>query len=131
MDCIFCRIVKKEIPASVVYEEDAVLAFLDINPVSDGHLLLIPKNHYAAMTDAPNAVIAAVFSRAKWLMPRLKDAMNADFVVVTVIGTDVPHFHVHLIPRKKGDDLAGFWPKKTYAPGMTESIAQKVKASLL
>jgi histidine triad (HIT) family protein len=113
-DCIFCKIVRKEIPADIVFEDEKSLAFLDINPVNPGHLLLVPKEHYSYMNETPDELVSHLFTTAKSLMPKLQSAVNADVVVLTVVGTDVPHFHIHLIPRFKEDGLAGFWPTKKY-----------------
>lgn len=125
-DCLFCKIVRKEIPAEIVFEDEKTLAFLDINPVSEGHTLIIPKDHHASMAETPDETIEFLFVKAKALMPKLKEAMSSDFVALTVVGTDVPHFHIHLIPRKHGDGLAGFWPAKKY-----ESAARMKEVSAL
>ena len=113
-DCLFCKIVRKEIPAEVVSEDETSLAFLDINPVSEGHCLIIPKEHHASMVETPDPLVSDLFVKAKTLVPKIKTVMEADFVALTVVGTDVPHFHIHLIPRKHNDGLAGFWPAKKY-----------------
>jgi len=126
MECIFCKIVAGEIPSYKVYEDDKVLAFLDINPVASGHTLLIPKEHFRMMTDTPDELISHLYIRAKELMKVIKKAMNADYVVVSVVGVDVPHFHIHLIPRNFNDGLAGFWPTKKYREGEAESIAKRI-----
>lgn len=113
-DCVFCKIAHGTIPAEKVYEDDISLAFLDINPVNEGHLLIIPKTHYDNMAMTPDHLIESLFVKAKNFMPALGKAVDADFVVLTVVGTDVPHFHIHLIPRFHKDGLAGFWPAKKY-----------------
>lgn len=129
-DCIFCKIVAGEIPAAKIYEDDKVLVFLDIKPVTPGHALLIPKEHHQMMTDTPDDLLAYCFTKSKELMIRIKETMGADFVVVSVVGIDVPHFHIHLIPRKHGDGLANFWPTTEYKEGEMEKIAEKIKANL-
>ena len=128
--CIFCKIIKGEIPAAKIYEDEKVFAFLDINPVNYGHTLVIPKEHYQIMTDVPDELVAYLFIKAKELMKIIKKAMAADFVVVSVVGVDVPHFHIHLIPRFRDDGLAGFWPTKKYEKGEMETIAERIKKSL-
>lgn len=97
-NCIFCKIAHKEIPSHIVYESDTLLAFLDINPVSKGHVLLIPKDHYTWMQDTPDILISDIFTTSKKLILIMKQGLGCDFVKVSVVGTDVPHFHVHLIP---------------------------------
>jgi len=129
-DCIFCKIIKKEIPADIIYEDEDVLAFLDINPVNKGHTLVIPKKHYKSMTDTPDNILADLFIQSKKLMKSIKKATNADYVAVSVVGLDVPHFHIHLIPRYLKDGLAKFWPTKKYEENESKVIADKIKSFL-
>ncbi len=127
MDDVFCKIVKGEIPSAKVYEDDKVLALLDIKPVNFGHTLVIPKEHYPTFIDLPDELIKEIFTRAKKLIPDIKQAMAADFVVLSVVGVDVPHFHLHLIPRYFDDGLANFWPTKKYGEGEMQQVADKIK----
>lgn len=129
-DCIFCKIVKKEIPVDVIYEDDKTFAFLDINPVNYGHTLVIPKEHYGMMGETPDELVSDIFVKAKKLMKTIKKAMGADFVVAAVVGVDVPHFHVHLIPRYFDDGLNNFWPTKKYKEGEDKKIAEKIRSFL-
>lgn len=129
-DCIFCKIVKNEIPSTKVWEDDKFLAFLNINPVTDGHLLLIPKEHHVMMTDVPDKLLSEIYIKAKKLMKAVKKAMGADYVVLSVEGTEVPHFHIHLIPRKFDDALPEFWVTKKYAAGIIVEIGQKIRKVL-
>jgi len=129
--CVFCKIAEKQIPASIVFEDNISIAFLDINPVSDGHILLIPKSHYTQLSETPDDLVGELFKRIKYIMSKLKEAMNADFVAMTVVGTDVPHLHIHLIPRKENDGLAGFWPTKKYESEHKKiEVSEKIKSSL-
>lgn len=127
MDCIFCKIIKKEIPAEIIFEDEKVLAFLDINPVNSGHTLVIPKEHYANMLEAPDGILSYIFQKSKILMQSIQKAMNADFVVVSVVGVDVPHFHIHLLPRYHHDGLANFWPTKIYKEGEMKEAGKKIR----
>lgn len=102
-DCIFCKIVAGEIPAHKVYEDGQFLAFLDIHPVSKGHTLLIPKAHYAWFYDLPDELYGALFVKAKELALNLKKDQKADYVKLGIVGVDVAHAHVHLIPRTFAD----------------------------
>jgi len=129
-DCIFCKIVAGEIPATKIYEDEKFLAFLDIHPVNPGHTLLITKEHYENILDVPNELVAEAFVTAKKIMLVLKKSLAADFVVVSVVGIDVPHFHIHLLPRYFNDGLANFWPTKDYQAGEMEEVAQKIKSAL-
>jgi histidine triad (HIT) family protein len=129
-NCVFCKIIAGQIPAAKIYQDDKVLAFLDINPVNKGHVLVIPKQHYSMMTDTPNDLIADIFQKSKKLMLVIKEAVQADFVVVSIVGVEVPHFHVHLVPRYHNDGLAEWWPTKKYDDGEMEKYAEKIKKFL-
>lgn len=98
-DCIFCKIVKGEIPSEKIFEDDNYLAFLDIHPVTKGHALLVPKKHVDWMQKADDKTIAEIYIRAKNLMQKMISDMPVDYVELGVIGKDVPHFHIHLKPR--------------------------------
>lgn len=126
MDCIFCKIIAGEIPAKKIYEDDKILAFLDINPVAYGHTLIIPKEHYQMMPDVPDELLGYCFIKTKELMAKIKKALEADFVSVSVVGLDVPHFHIHLVPRKMDDGLANFWPTTKYPEGEMQKIAERI-----
>ena len=129
MNCIFCKIAHHETPANIVYEDENFLAFLDINPVRKGHLLLIPKDHYPWMQDLPDALLSESFILVKKLMVALKQALSADYIQVSVVGKDVPHFHIHLMPRNFDDGLHG-WPTRTYEGTEMETITEKIKSAL-
>ncbi len=96
-DCIFCKIVKGEIPCQKVYEDDHYLAFLDIKPLSPGHTLLIPKDHYRWVYDVPN--FGQYWEVARDLALKLKDQHQAKFISFLTLGDEVPHAHIHLIPK--------------------------------
>ena len=127
--CIFCKISKGEIPSSKIYEDENFFAFLDINPVSDGHMLIIPKKHTVWMQEANDETISGIFKLAKKLMLALKSGLNCDYVQVSVGGTDVPHFHVHLIPRYLNDGLPKFETKE-YKDGESEAVVKKIISKL-
>ena len=124
-DCIFCKIAKGEIPCKKIFENQKFLAFLDIKPVSDGHLLIIPRNHTTWMQETDDQTIGEIFILAKKLMLALKKGLPCDYVQESVVGNEVPHFHIHLIPRHNGDNFKNF-PTKEYKEGEKESIAQKI-----
>lgn len=129
-NCIFCKIIKGEIPSAKVYEDKKILAFLDINPVNFGHTLVIPKEHYQMLIDTPDDLVAYIFVKVKHLMDNIKKAMKADFVVVSIVGIDVPHFHIHLVPRYFNDGLADFWPTKKYGEGEIEVVAERIRLTV-
>ncbi len=98
-ETVFGKIIRGEIPAIKVYEDEYFLAFLDINPVTKGHTLLIPKEHYTWIHDVPDECIAPIFVLAKHIILKMCEALACDYVQVNVVGNEVPHFHIHLIPR--------------------------------
>ena len=110
-DCIFCAIAAGEIPSFKVYEDDIVLAYLDINPFSKGHTLVIPKAHTTGLLDTDDAVLAAVVARVKKVAAHLRAALPCDgFNILQnngeAAGQTVRHLHFHIIPRYAGEPLA-------------------------
>lgn len=97
MQCVFCKIVKGEIPSYKVYEDENFLAFLDINPESPGHTQVIPKKHYNLVWDVPDT--GAYFETAKKIALAQKKAFNQQFIFSKVVGTDVPHAHIWIFPN--------------------------------
>jgi histidine triad (HIT) family protein len=97
-DCIFCKIIRKEIPSNIIHEDEHTLAFLDINPKAPGHTLLIPRDHHRWFIDMPDDLYTQVFQSAKLLAKKLKNEYASDYVRLGIVGTDVPHVHIHLIP---------------------------------
>jgi histidine triad (HIT) family protein len=108
-DCVFCKIIKGEIPSHKVYEDGDFIGILSIDPISPGHTLVIPKQHYRWVWDAPNA--GAYFEAAKKVALAQKKAFGTDFVLSKIVGEEVPHAHIWIYPDKNatGDkkDLAG------------------------
>ncbi len=128
-NCIFCRVAKGEIPHNRIYEDKNLVAFLDINPEAKGHALLIPKEHLLWMEEADDDTISKIFILAKKIMLAMKTSLGCDYVQVSIIGKDVPHFHIHLIPRNFEDDLHQSSIKK-YGEGEKEEIAKKITRGL-
>ena len=101
MDCIFCKIVEGKIPSLKIYEDDVILAFLDINPDSNGHTLIIPKKHYKDINDIDEKTLCHIYSKAKDIMKLLKEKLNADgFSLLQNNGSvqEVKHYHLHIKP---------------------------------
>ena len=96
---VFQKIIDREIPADIVYEDDKFLAFLDINPVTKGHTLLIPKEKYIWIHETPDEVISEIFIESKKIINAMRKSIPCDYVQIGVVGNEVPHFHIHLIPR--------------------------------
>ncbi len=105
-NCIFCKIVKGEIPSYKVYEDDHFLAFLDIHPQSPGHTQIIPKNHYRWVWDVPNA--GEYFEVAKKVALAQQKAFSTDFILSKIVGDEVAHAHIWIFPNSKvsGDPMA-------------------------
>ncbi|MFA5863973.1 MAG: HIT family protein [Phycisphaerae bacterium] len=135
MDCIFCKIISGQIPALKIYENDQVLSFLDIGPLSDGHTLVIPRKHYSRLDQMPADEVAAV---AK-VLPELADAVicatGAEGYNILqnngkVAGQLVEHVHFHIIPRVSDDGLGYRWNAKKYPTGKDQEIQRKIIAEL-
>lgn len=109
-DCIFCAIAAGEIPSFKVYEDDKFLAYLDINPFSEGHVLVIPKEHREGLIDAEDSLLSELIARVKKVATHVKEVLGADgFNILQnngeAAGQTVRHIHFHIIPRKNGDAL--------------------------
>jgi len=124
-NCLFCKIVKGEVPCDKIYEDEKFLAFLDIKPVEDGHLLIIPKNHFVWMQDADDETIKDIFVLAKKIMLALKKGLGCDYIQQSVVGNEVPHFHIHLIPRYNKKVFPNL-PTKEYKNGEEKEILKKI-----
>ena len=108
--CVFCSIVTHTSPAHRVYEDDTVLAFMDIAPVGDGHTLVIPKRHYVTLLEADEASMLAVMSVSRRIAHAIQRALNPDGIGIhqlngAAAGQTIFHYHMHLIPRKHGDPI--------------------------
>lgn len=125
---IFEKIIDGEIPCTKIYEDDKFLAFLDIAPVYHGHTLLIPKKKYVWMQDAPDELIAEIFIKTKELMLAIKKGLGCDYVQIGIVGDEVPHFHIHLIPRYRDRKSEG---RTTYdSPEQMAEFAEKISKEL-
>jgi len=133
-DCIFCKIIDGTIPSEKVYEDDKVVAILDINPVTPGHTLVLPREHSKDFLATPAALLADVMPRVQAIAAQVMKATKADGFAMVVFngpaaGQEVFHLHVHIIPRKKGDGVRMGWPKTQYADGEMSKLAQKIRAA--
>lgn len=105
-DCIFCKIIKGEIPSYTIYEDDKMKAFLDVNPVSNGHVLLIPKTHYKNFLDTPDELIKDMYHVIKTkIYPLLEEKLKITGLSICQIGKDVNHYHIHLIPQYEDEEF--------------------------
>jgi len=129
--CIFCKIVNGEIPSRKVYEDEKVLAFLDVNPISKGHVLIIPKKHFENIFDIDEDYLKKIITVSKKISLMVKDNLNANGInILHASGKDaqqsVFHFHIHLVPRYK-DDKLNTWPKSDYKELNFDEIIKKLK----
>jgi histidine triad (HIT) family protein len=132
MDCIFCAIAHDIIPATKVYEEDQLLAFMDINPANPGHLLVIPKQHYRNIFDINTEIAGKIMQVGTQLASAIKTALNPDGL--NLFQSSEPaafqtifHFHLHLIPRWEDDSLALPWQPKQGDMNQIVEVADKIK----
>jgi histidine triad (HIT) family protein len=132
--CVFCRMVAGEISVAKVYENDAVLAFLDIAPVSDGHTLVISKQHCTRVHECAPEVLADLAMCLGKIAKAVITTVGSDGYNVLInngsaAGQVVDHLHVHVIPRKAGDGVLAGWPSHPYE-GQVEKLAAKIRANL-
>ena len=134
-DCIFCKIASGEIPSIRIFEDSGALAFLDIGPLSPGHTLLIPKQHYTSLLDVPRDVLTSLASHLPALARAVMKATGASGLNVLQntgesAGQAVFHLHIHLIPRTEGDGLGYRWNAGTYGEGEAQSLQSKILQQL-
>jgi histidine triad (HIT) family protein len=134
IDCIFCKIVRGEMPAHKVYENERILVFMDIFPVADGHTLLIPKVHGSNLLDTPVEDLECVMAQSRRVAHALRDVFTPDGIGVfqlngAAAGQTVFHYHMHLLPRMKGDSLQ-IHSRTPGDPDRLAGNAQKIAAAL-
>ena len=136
MECIFCKIVSGEIPAVKVLDEELVVAFMDINPSSKGHMLVVPKNHAENIFEIPESDLVALIKAVKRCAKAVKKALNAEGITILQLNGKasdqiVPHLHIHVIPRWENDGLSvSTWEMKPGDMEEIQEIALKVKEYL-
>ncbi len=131
-DCTFCRIVHEE-PDVHVLSTDHAVGFLDIRPLFKGHVLVVPRRHVETLVDLPPDEVGPLFERARTLAGAMVEALGAQgsFVALNnTVSQSVPHLHIHVVPRTKGDGLRGFfWPRTTYDDEtQAAEIAARIRA---
>ncbi len=118
MSCVFCEILAGRIPAEIVWRGDDAIAFLDNRPLFPGHVLLIPTDHIETLADLPADQVGPLFQAAQKLETAVEQGLGAQGTFVAVnnrVSQSVPHLHIHIVPRSKGDGLKGFfWPRRGY-----------------
>ena len=133
--CTFCDIASGRVAAEVVFEDAVSVAFLDHRPLFHGHTLLIPRDHHETLADLPGVLVEPLFANARFLSTAVQEAMAAEGTFVAInnkVSQSVPHLHVHVVPRTKGDGLRGlFWPRTRYADeAEAQSYAARLRAAL-
>lgn len=128
-DSIFTKIIKGEIPCHKVFEDELTLAFLDINPVAEGHVLVIPKKQVEFVWDLDDEDYVALMRTVKKVGRRLREIVGKKYVGEIVVGTDVPHTHIHVIPFDKSKELlrAATGPGSAAEPEALAAMAEKLR----
>ncbi|HUS73959.1 MAG TPA: HIT family protein [Sedimentisphaerales bacterium] len=134
-DCVFCKMVAGQIPVTKIYEDEVVLSFLDIGPLSDGHTLVITKQHFERLHECPAELLGRVGSCLGKIAKAVAAAMNSDGYNVLCnngrsAGQLVEHLHFHIIPRNTGDGVFDRWPAYKYQEGKIDEIAAKICKNL-
>lgn len=135
MDCIFCKIIKGEIPSTKLYEDDDILSFLDIRPANKGHALIIPKEHYETFNDIPAEKLAKIIEIVQKIAKAVEKSIQPDGYNILMSNKEaaeqvIPHAHIHIIPRFKTDDFKLVWTNKKYEEGETELFKEKIAKAL-
>ncbi len=133
--CIFCKIVRKQSPVSMIYENENTLAFLDIRPLNLGHTLVVPKAHYVDIFDIPENELSNVHKISKIVSPAIKKATNADGISIIqqngkAAGQDIFHLHVHVVPRFEGQKMPHFSDLKEADRSKMNEMAKRIRQEL-
>jgi len=134
-ECIFCDIVSGKIPCARVYEDDYILSFLDIGPLAEGHLLVIPKQHIEYIWQADAELLSRLARAIPSLAAAVMKATGAEGLNLLqnngrAAGQLVQHLHIHLIPRRSGDGLGYRWNARRYAEGRMEKVQREIVRAL-
>jgi histidine triad (HIT) family protein len=116
--CVFCDIIAHTLPASIVFEDEHSVAFLDSYPLFPGHVLLCPRRHYETLVDLPERLNGTMLTNTQLLARAVEAAVDAEGTFIAVnnhVSQTVPHLHIHIVPRRRRDGLKGFfWPRQKY-----------------
>lgn len=134
-NCVFCHIASGKVPARKVYEDDECVAVLDINPASQGHVLLMPKEHYTVMFQVPEELLGHIFIIAKGLSQAGLKAFQSKGTTIfaangVAAGQRAPHFMLHVIPRSQGDSVGLYIPARAFPEKEAATIASALSAAL-
>ena len=132
--CLFCGIVAGEAPAAVVHADEQTVAFLDVRPVFEGHVLVVPRVHVETLPELPAELLVPVMGVVQRVCDALETALGAHGTFVAMnnrVSQSVPHLHVHVVPRRRKDGLRGFfWPRRRYEDGEMDAVAERIRAVL-
>lgn len=131
-NCVFCKIVRKELPSYSVFEDENYIAFLDTQPLNSGHILVVPKRHYRWVWDVPD--VGKYFETTTRIAKAQQKAVKTDWIVADIAGIGVPHAHIHLVPRFPHDNHGEFINSKnvkTIPPEQMKTIAETIRKTLL
>ena len=134
-ECIFCKIIKGEIPGHKVYEDEKTFAFLDINPMNIGHTLVVPKNHISKITLTEEEDLLALTKTLKKVIKGVEESLGADNLNVFVnqgrdAGQLVPHLHYHVVPRHRGDGVEFDVPQRKLSEEEFKDLAEKIRNAI-
>ncbi len=130
MNSVFSKIVAREIPAYVVAEDDKCIAFLDVNPLAEGHVLAVPKQEVDYIFDLDEEIYKHLMVFARKVAKGLKNAVECKRIGVAVIGLEVPHAHIHLIPLKSEQDIHFGRPKLQIEEARMRELAEKIRDAI-
>ena len=135
MSCLFCGIVSGETSATVVFQDEISVAFLDHRPLFPGHTLLVPRSHFETLSDLPTELVGPFFRNVQLLARAVELAREAEGSFVAMnnrVSQSVPHLHVHIVPRRKKDGLKGFfWPRSKYdGEAQLVEVQQSIQAAV-
>ena len=133
--CIFCKIIKGEIPSAKIYESKDIISFLDIAPANKGHALVMPRQHYESFADVPEKITNELIEVIKKIGKAQKKSLGAGgFNILLndakIAGQEIPHSHMHIIPRFANDGLKFIWPQKKYTEGELDQYLEKIKKEI-
>ncbi|MEP6819583.1 MAG: HIT family protein [bacterium] len=135
MNCLFCGIISGEVNATLVFQDELCVAFLDHRPLFPGHCLLVPKKHFETLGDLPAELVGPFFRNVQLLTRAVEVALEAEGSFVALnnrVSQSVPHLHVHIVPRRKKDGLKGFfWPRYKYeSEGHILGVQKSIQAAI-
>lgn len=131
-ECVFCKIIKKEAPSHIIYEDKEICCFLDIDPINEGHVLIVPKKHIHNIDEVDDKILLKILNLSKKLTKVFKKTYNCDGYTMMQNGgifTDFGHYHMHIFPRYKNDKF-GWTCKEIINPESLENVKEKLQVEL-